>query len=815
MDTLVADVRFAVRSLRRRPAFAGIIVVTVAIAIGATTVMMSVVNAAIVRPLPFRDANQLVYGQGFVKREQAVRGLSFLEAGDWRARNRSFESLATYNQISLNIGDAGGDPRRVDAEIVSSEYFHVLGAGAARGRTFLAEEDRTPNANAVAVISHGLWQTQFGGAESVVGRTMIVNGTTFTIVGVMPPDFSGVSFQSDVWIPMMMVSTIRPVSTLENRTSRWLSVVGRRKAGVSLDDARRDFDRVTKELEAEYRETNTDRGAQLTSLRAFYLGTTQTLLLTLFGAVGFLLLIACANVMSLQLVRAAGRRREMALRVALGAGRERMLRQLVTEGLALALVGATVGVVLAMWGVDILPSLLPAGLLPSYANVRLDASVLAATAAIAIVVGVVFGLAPMLSRSRDDLVTSLKDGAPSTAAGLGSMRRVRAQQILVVGEIALALVLVVGASLMVRSLGRQLNVAPGFRADGITAARVSLPLDRYDGDARTRFAEQLTQRIRAFPGVTAVAFAADLPLRGLQSSGYLTFDGSPREGVHYARHRVSPDFFTTLGIPVLRGRTFTSTDRREGQQVAVISASMARRYWGERTPVGQTLNLAGTDAPILVQIVGVVADVRFRDLVTNLQGELATVDVYFPFAQSTDETLEIAVRGDIDQRTLAAQLRAAMRTLDPTLPLFNIATLSSAVVGQTSAPRFASLMLSVFAAIAIILAAVGIYGLLAFVVGSSSRDIAIRMALGAASASVVALVIRKGMTLATAGIALGIALCIPSTRMLASFLFDIRASDPATIAGVTTGLALVALLACWLPARRVSRVDPQTVLRSE
>lgn len=815
METLVADFRFALRSLRRRPTFAAVIIVTVAIAIGATTIMMSVVNAAILRPLPFRNAGELVYGEGFVKREQETRSISFLEATDWRTRNRTLDGLAAYGDISLNIGDASGDAHRVDAEIVSSDYFRILGASPIRGRTFLPEEDRVANDRPVAIIGEGLWQSRFGSDPAIVGRAISINGAPFTVVGVMPREFRGISFSSNVWIPMMMVSAIRPISTLENRSSRWLTAVGRLKPGVRLEAAQRDFDRVATELETEFRQTNTDRGARLTSLRESLLGDTQTLLLALFGAVGFLLLIACANVMSLQLVRAAARRREMALRVALGAGRQRLVRQLLTEGVALALVGAAVGILLALWGVDVLPSLLPSGLLPSYADVTVDATVLGGTLLITLVVGVAFGLAPALSRGRDNLASSLKDGAPSAAAGLGSLRRVRAQQVLVVTEIALALVLVVAATLMVRSLTRQLDVETGFHVDDITVARISLPLDRYGNEARTRFAEQLVQNVRALPGVTAAAVGADVPLRGLESGGYLTIGGGPQDGVRYQRHRVTPEYFATLGIPLLRGRTFTNADGPGAARVAVISAAMAKRHFPGRDAVGQTLNLAGTDRPILIQVVGVVGDVRFRDLTSDLGAELAAADIYLPFAQEADETLEIVVRSQSTVATLTPALRTVARSLDPALPLFAIAPLSNAVRAETASPRFASLILSAFATIAIVLAAVGIYGLLAFVVGSSSRDIAIRMALGAASANVIALVLRKGMTLATLGIVVGIALCIPSTRVLSTLLFDVSANDPLTIAGVTVVLAGVSLLACWLPASRASRVDPQAVLKSE
>ena len=815
MHSLVGDFRFAVRSLRRRPTFALVVVITIAIAIGATTTMMSVVNAAILRPLPFPDADRLFFARGFLEREQSIRGISYLEAMDWRSMTHAFDGLAAYDDISLNLGGPDGNPLRVEAEIVSANFFRVLGVAAARGRTFLPEEDRVPDAHPVVVISHGLWQARFGGIESIVGQPITVNARTFTIVGVMPPDFRGASFISEVWIPTMMVSAIRPATTLGDRSSRWLRAIGRLKAGVTLADAQRDLDRVTKELAITHPETNRDRGARVTSLRAYYLGTTERLLLALFGAVGFLLLIACANVMSLQLVRGAARRREMALRVALGAGRYRIIRQLLTEGIVLALAGTAAGVVLAQWGIDALLPFAPAGLLPAYARVSIDGVVLGYTALIAVAAGILFGLAPALSRSHADLVSALKSGSPAAAAGLGSLHRVRSLQAFVIGEVALALVLLTGATLMVRSLRSQLDVDPGYRADGVVAARLALPLERYPGPARVRFVEQLVERTRALPGVTGSTVSADLPMRGNRSGGQLTYEGGPSDGVTYAQHRVSLGYFATLGIPLQRGRAFTAADGPDAPRVAVVSATVARRLWPGRDPIGQRIGLVGDDDAPGIEVVGVVGDVRYRDLTSDPLGLSSPVDVYFPFAQATDETIELALRSESDVATIEASLRRVVAELDPTLPLFEVAALSDALENQTSAARFGSLMLSLVAAIAMVLAAVGIYGLLAFVVGTSSRDIAVRMALGAASTSVVALVLRKGMSLAVIGAVVGIVVAVPTTRVLSALLFGVRAIDPVTIAGVAAVLLAVSLVACWVPARRASRVAPHVALKAD
>ena len=816
MDTLLRDLRFALRSLRRSPSFALVVIVTIAIAIGATTTMMTIVNAAIVRPLPFPDAERLVFARGFVGREQAPRGLSYLEAMDWRAMNRAFDALAAYGETSLNINDVGEEPLHASAEIVSANFFQVLGVGAERGRAFLPEEDRTPDAAPVAVISHTLWQSRFGGIEPIVGRSITVNGKPFTIVGIMPPGFRGLSFDAEVWIPMMMVSAIRPISSLENRSSRWLGVVGRMKAGRSVADAQRDLDRVAATLESTYPATNTDRGALVTPLRAYYLGSTQTLLLALFGAVGFLLLIACANVMSLQLVRAAARRREIALRVSLGAGRRRLVRQLLTEGIVLASIGGAGGVLLALWGIHALLALAPPNLLPEYAGVTIDARVLAWTALVTAIAGIAFGLAPALGRSRVSLVTALKDGAPSAASGFGSGRRLHAQQLFVMSEVALALVLLAGAMLMVQSLRRQLGVDPGFRPDGVIAARLSLPLDRYDDAGRTRFVDQLVDRMRTRPGVAAVAAGANVPLRGLASGGHLMYDGGPSDGVTYQRHRVTPDYFATLGIQLRHGRGFTSADGPNAPRVAVVSTATARRLWPDRDPVGERISIIGSDGPLPpIEVVGVVDDVRFRNLTGDLSAPLEMVDVYFPFAQETDETIDIVVRSDADAAALTATLRHTVNELDPTLPLFDVAPLSDALSRQTAAARFGSLILSLFAAIAVVLAAVGIYGLLAFLVGTNRRDIALRMALGATSTRVIGSVVREGMMLAGLGGVVGILIAVPSTRVLTRFLYGVRASDPATMVAVTVLLLAVSLLASWFPARRASRVAPHVVLKGE
>jgi putative ABC transport system permease protein len=813
MDSILPDLRLAVRSLRRRPSFTVVVVLTIAIGMGAATAMFSLVNAALVRPLPFREPGRLVYTWGVAGPERDQRAASYPEVRDWRASNRTLSALATYDDIALTLGADGGEASRLEAEIVSADFFSVLGVAPARGRAFLPEEDRTPNSHPVAIISDRLWTTRFASDPRILGRVISLNGRPFTVVGVMAPGFRGLSFDTDVWIPSMMIGVVRSTSALADRSSRFLGGIGRLRAGVSVDDAQRDLSGVAARLATAYPETNADRGVQLFSLEEYYLGTTRTLLLALFGAVGLLLAIACANVASLLLVRASGRRRETSLRVALGAGRARIVRQFVAEGIVLALAGAAVGGLLAMWGIDGLLPFVPEGVLPAYVDVHVDWRVIVFSTLIALVCGVGFGLAPALARTPGALAQTLKQGAPSTAAGLGSLRRVRAQQALVIGEVALALVLLIGAALMVRSFRYQLAVDPGFQSDGLLALRVALPRDTYVVARRAAMAEQIVQRLSALPEVRSAAVAGDLPLRGLESSGFMLY-GDENRDVRFARHLVTPDFFATLSIPLVRGRAFTPDDRAGTPLVAMVSATTARRLWPGKDPTAQRIRIDLPDGP-WVQIVGVVGDVRFRDLTTDLATATNTVDVYFPFAQSADDVLEVVVRTRADANTLAARIRSEIARLDATLPVFEVATLDRALAAQMATARFASLLLSVFAGVALLLAAVGIYGLLAFVVGSSRRDIAIRIALGASNRAVIGLVIRKGMAMAFVGVWLGIAGAAIGTRAIENVLFGVRSTDVATYAAVAGILLVVVLIACWLPARRASRVAPQLALKSE
>ncbi|HEU4630249.1 MAG TPA: ABC transporter permease [Gemmatimonadaceae bacterium] len=811
MDTLLRDLRYALRTLRTRPAFTAAVVATLALGIGASTAVFTLVNAALLRPLPFTDPDRLVFLWGVAGPERDVRGASYLEVRDWReGSRRTLQDVAVYDPLSLNLRVADGADR-VAAERVSASYFPLLGAQAARGRTFLAAEDSVPDAYPVAVISHDMWLTRFGGDERIVGRTMTLNDRAFTVVGVMAPEFHGLSFDTDVWVPMAMISLTDRPAVLEQRGSRWLGAVGRLADGVTMAQAQEELDGVAARLATAYPETNADRGVRLLSLHDYYLGDTRVLLVGLLVAVGLFLLIACANVAGLQLVRAASRRREMAVRVAMGASGRHLLRQLLVEGVVLALLGTGAGMLVALWGVGGLLPLLPDGALPSYVRVAPDWRVLAFAILLALASAALMGLVPARNGRRLRLTGLLKEGDRGAAGGIMTMRRPGVQQLLVIGEVAIALVLLVAAGLTVRSLQRQLAVDPGFRATGVLEARIELPAARYDADDARRFADALLARLGGRTGVAAVAVGSDVPMSGNTSAAFVLVEGED-DAVRYYRHRVSPGYFATLGIPIVQGRALGEADREGRPLAVVVNAAMARRHWPDGRVLGRRL-LFGSDT---ATIVGVAGDARFRDLTTNLAAPASEPDVYFALAQRPQRNLSVALRGTSgDPAALATLLRAEVTAIDPGLPVYDVGPLETSVRQQTATERFGSFLFALFGGVALVLAAVGLYGLLAFVVGMNAREIAIRMALGASRGRVTRLVVRQGLVLALVGLLVGVGGAALVGHLLAAQLYGVSATDPVTFGAVAAVLLATALIASYLPARRAVAVDPQTALKAE
>jgi len=810
MDTLITDIHFAVRTLRKQPAFVLTVVLTLALGIGASAAMFGIVDAALVRSLPFREPDRLVFLWGVAGPQRAVRGASYLEIKDWRQRSRALAGVSVFDQLSLNLRTENGADR-VQAEMVDPSYFSIVGVRPQLGRVFAAEENAAPDANPVALISAGMWRDRFAGDPAIVGRTITLNDRAFTVIGVLPAGFQGMSFVSDVWIPTMMISVNAGVGILQTRGNRWLAAVARLAPNRSLADAQRDLDGVARQLAQEYPQTNTDRGVRVFSLRENYLGTTRNLLLALFGAVGLFLLIGCANVVSLQLVRATVRRPEIALRLALGADRRRLVQQLVAEGLVLSLTGMIVGLFVAFWTLGALTSLLPQGVLPPYLHASIDLRALVFSMSLAVICGVVFGLVPALQSGRLELVGALKESRRTSASGVGSLRRPGAQQLLVVAEIALALVLLVGAGLLVRSLRHQMAVEPGFRPDGVLTARLSLPRQRYAPPARAAFVEQLLTRLAQVPTVRSAAAGSDIPLAGNSNAAIIYVPDADRE-LRYYRHFVSDDYFATLGVPILRGRSFTPDNTRDSSSNVIVSDATARRFWPGQDAVGKRLRLGGSTGSE-VTILGVVANARFRDLTTDLSS--TEPDVYFSYRQIPSAEVQIAVRASGDLAPLAAALRREVGAIDPSLPLYNVDLLGSLLQRQTGTARFGSFVLAAFSGIAVLLAAIGIYGALAFLVSLSRREIAIRMALGATPRKVLGRVVGQGAALAIAGFVIGVGGAIFAARALTSQLFGVSPLDPLTFASVGGLLLLVALTASYIPARRATKVDPLTALRQE
>ncbi|HET9986739.1 MAG TPA: ABC transporter permease [Longimicrobiales bacterium] len=807
MDTFLRELRIAGRTLRNRPAFTLTVVAVLALGIGASSAIFGIIEATLLRPLPFREPGRLVLLWGTFGPQHDIRGGSYPEVMDWRAQTRSFEDVSIYDAASLSLSGVG-EASQVRSETVSPGYFSMLGVKPALGRAFTAREAEA-GTEPVAMISYDLWRTRFGGDPAILGRAIRLEGKAFTVVGVLPRGFRGLSFEAQVWTTL---ASLDP-GALTGRGARWLGAVGRIRPGVTRAAAAADVAAVARRLEALYPAINRDRGVILRSLHEFYLNDTRVLLLVVLGAVLILLLIACGNVMNLQLVRGAARTREIAIRHALGAGRSRLLRQLLLESLLLAGAGAAAGLLLADWGGRLLVPLVPDGILPPYAVVRLDAGVVAFTVALAAASGILFGLVPALRSVGARLSASLRDGGRTTTGG--QRRGFGLQHALVVVEVALAVVLLVGAGLLIRSFQQQLKVEVGFRPEGLLAASLELPRSSYDAAGRRRFAAELLDRLRSHPQIADVALASDAPLRGHWTAQTLQRDGFPEDHLRVYWHAVTPSFFATLGVPIRAGRGLEARDVDAAAGVVVVSQAMARRLWPAGDAVGQRLRFGGSQEADVATVVGVARDVRHRDLTSSLTSPAQDPDLYVAYDQLPTSSLEILVRSAADPAELTALIRRDVAALDPSLPVYRAAPLTAALALQTANERFGSLLLALFSGLALVLAATGIYGVMAFQVGLRTREIAIRLAVGAAPRAVRLMVLRQGAGLAALGIALGVPLAAAAARTFAAVLYGVTPTDRPTFAAVVAFVLLVTLAANLLPAQRATAVDPQAALRAE
>ena len=792
----MSDWKYALRSLGKNPAFTIMAVITLALGIGANTAIFSVVNGVLLRPLPYPDPARLVT----LKSNQSV-----LELEDLQAQSQSFESMGGVSYQAADYS-GGAEPIQIELGLAASDFFRVLGARATLGRTLTAEDDRLGGAR-VLVLSHGLWQRQFGGDAAIIGRNINLAGQSYNIIGVTTPDFRPPRATMEAFVP---IHVFYPVAA-KSRGAHLLRVYARLRPGATMAEAQNELRVIDQRLAQANPEENKNRQSVLLSLHEGMVGNIRPALLVLFGAVGLVLLIACANFANLLLARMASRTQELTVRAALGAGRGRLIRQVLVESVVLALMGGVAGLLLGSWGMDALLALKPDDL-PRVENVHLDGTVLFFTIALALVTGVAFGTLPAWQATRVEISGVLSSAGRSVTAA-----RSRFRSVLVVAELGLALVLLIGAGLLGKAFWRLTSVAPGFNPENVLTMRVELPEARYKTvKPQTQFREQVLDNMNALPGVQA-AIVSEIPLGGNALNHNFIIEGRPpivkgEEPELYSR-AVMGDYFNVLGIPLLQGRALTRDDRAETPAVGVINESMARQYFRGENPIGARIHWARSEGVDWITIVGVVGNVRHFGLANSEEPA-----IYTPFAQSGQDWKrwsEFVVRMQGPRAASVSQLKRMVWKVDPTIPVAQVRSMSEVLSISFAEQRFNALLLAIFAGVALLLASVGLYGVLAFTVAQRTREIGIRMALGAQARDVLRLVLRQGLTLSLLGVAAGVCVSLAGTRVLARLLYGVAPTDPATFAAVALVLLTVAFLASYVPARRAMKVDPMVSLRYE
>jgi putative ABC transport system permease protein len=800
------DLRYGARMLAKQPGFTLIAVLTLALGIGANTAIFSIVNAALLRPFPYQAPERLV----IIQERESGGGFSpsYPNFVDWRAQNTAFTSIAAVRQNeSFNLTGTG-EPERLQGQLVSAEFFSTLGIKPLVGRDFLAEEDRA-GATPAVILSYGFWQRRFGNDPGIIGQQLTLNDQSYTVVGITPPDFQ-YGLEADVTVPFGLQTQRFSRRGADPGTD----VVARLKPNISQQQGETDLNMVAARLEQQYPATNKGRRVLLTPLHESFVGDVRQPLLILLGAVGLVLLIACANVANLLLVRASARQKEMAVRVALGASRATIVRQLLTESVLLAALGAVLGILLAFWGTSFIAAQLPNGI-PRLQEANVDAPVLIFTIAVSLLTGLLFGLAPALQASRPNLTEGLKEGARGASG-----RRQRLRSVLVVGEVALTLTLLVGAGLLVQSFRRVLQVDPGFKPQNLLTMQVSVnkPNGEQNGQQVANFFEQLQQNVRNLPGVKSVAVSNGIPFGSTNFPPFLiegrpVTDGKP-SGLRY---HVSPAYFQTMGIELLKGRLFTAGDTPNTPMVVIIDEVLAQRYFPNEEPLGQRLK-SSADAPSW-EIVGIVRHAEPNSL--DAQGP-TPAQFYLNFNQIPAERLpgyvrriNLLTRTEVEPLSLVTAVRGQVAALNKDQAVFNVRAMEQTVAQSVAPRRFSMLLLTVFAVVALALASLGIYGLMSYAVAQRTREIGVRMALGAQGNDVLKLVIGQGLKLALIGVALGLVASVALTRTMKTLLFGVSATDPTTFTAIALLLITVALLACFVPARRATKVNPITALRSE
>ncbi len=829
MQTLLQDLRYSLRMLAKNPGFAAVAVLTLALGIGANSAIFSLINALLLRPLPVEKPQELVALYTSDYSGPLYGASSYPDYVDFRDRNDVFSGLVAYSVTPFSLS-TGGESERVFGEVVSGNYFSVLGVHPALGRSFLPEEDRTPGAHAVAVVSHDLWQRRFSGDPALIGKTVHLNGYPFTIVGIAPAGFPGLfrGLVADLWVPLMMQAQALPGShDLTERGNRSLFIMGRLKLGrlkpgATIEQAQARFQALAAQLRESYHDhwTNVRNEARAVTLvpesaaRIFPEARTPVTIFMalLMTVVGLVLLIACANVANLMLARASARRKEIAIRLALGAKRGQLIQQLMTESLLLSLLGGMAGLLLAWWGLDLLMAFKPPVPVPIALDLGLDWRVLGFTFGVAVLTGILFGVAPAIAASRPDLVAALKDGSGATGAG---PHKARLRQAFVIAQVTLSLVLLIGSGLFLRSLQNASSIDVGFDPNNVLVMSVDLRLQGYKEATGQAFYRQWLARAQSLSGVAAVSLTKELPLglggsrRGITIEGYAARTG---EDLEVNTTSVGPGYFEAMRIPMLRGRSFAERDAEGAPGVVIINEAFARRYWPGQEPLGKRLQMGSrnnADAPYL-EVVGVVKDGKYVTL-----GEEARPFFYLPLLQDYDSSATLIVRAAGNPLALLPALRAEVQTLDKNLPVYDVKTMTQHLALALLPARLAGAVLGVFGLVALGLAALGLYGVMSYTVTQRMREIGIRVALGAQARDVLKLVIKQGLSLTMIGVGIGLVVSLALTRLVSSLLFGLSATDPLTFALIVLLLTFVALLACYLPARRAMKVDPMVALRCE
>ena len=802
--------RLGLRTLWKAPGLSAVAIITLALGIGATTAIFSVANAVLLRPMPYRDTGSLVNLWGNTVRAGVVerRGASYPDFKDWREQSKSFSGMAAFGGAGVILNDPK-EPERITGELVSANYFDILGVQPAMGRAFTQKEDEGANAHTVALISDALWTHKYGSDSAIVGKAIRVDNDVYTIAGVLPKGFRGLSDGVDVWLPLSTQSA----DDLAARGSRWLQAVGRLKPGVSQQQAQAELDGICKQLAAAYPRTNDQRGVEVIGIEADTFSQVRKPVIVALCAALLVLLIACVNVSNLLLARAESRHGEMAVRQAMGASNRRLMAQILAETAVPASLGALLGFGIAAWGTRALLTISPIQL-PSFVNVSMDGRVFAFCMALALATTIFVGLFPAFQTRHRSIGQALTESGARTGH---SRTRQQVRGVLVVSEIALALVLLFSAGLLMRSFERLTSFNPGFDPRGLLSMRVYLGPEPASSEKLATRALQLNDLLRTLPGVNAASVSSDVPLSGGGSAIFYTPEGTniaaeqqrPRAYVH----RVAPDFFHTVRIPLMAGRTFLPTEMSSTAQKVIVSKEVARRYWPNEDPIGKRLKrgLADSTAPWL-EIVGVVGEVNYRAVPKNPTPD---PDLYFPLTEVSDDAFAIALRTSGDPAQLQSAVRAELKRFAPGAPIFRIATGQELVAQQLTTARFARTLMGLFAGVALLLALIGIYGVMSFLVAQRTREIGIRMALGARATDIFSNVFRRTLTWTGIGLAVGAVGALAFGRAMKSMLYGVSAASPLTMVIVAMVMLLCAVLASYAPARRATRVDPMVALRYE